>query len=69
MALRLSHYWVHSNWSHAAFIIFFTGNAEVLNLNVWTDPNGKGAQLAAIVAFVALLSYFVWESYKAKEED
>lgn len=52
-----------------AFIIFFTGNAEVLNLNVWTDPNGKGAQLAAIVAFVALLSYFVWESYKAKEED
>ena len=52
-----------------AFIIFFTGNAEVLNLNVWTDPNGKGAQIAAIVAFVALLSYFVWESYKAKEED
>ncbi len=52
-----------------AFIIFFTGNGEVLNLNVWTDPNGKGAQITAIVAFVGLLAYFVWESYKAKEED
>ncbi len=52
-----------------AFIIFFTGDGEVLNLNVWTDPNGKGAQITAIVAFVALLAYFVWESFKAKEED
>ena len=52
-----------------AFIIFFTGNGEVLNLNVWTDPNGKGAQITAMVAFVGLLAYFVWESYKAKEED
>lgn len=52
-----------------AFVIFFTGDSEVLNLNVWSDPEGKGAQIAALVAFVALLSYFVWESFKAKEED
>jgi putative OPT family oligopeptide transporter len=52
-----------------AFIIFFTGNSEAVNLNVWQDPNGKGAQITAMVAFVALLAYFVWESFKAKEED
>lgn len=52
-----------------AFIIFFTGDGEVLNLNVWTDPNGIGAQITAIVAFLGLLGYFVWESFKAKEED
>ncbi len=52
-----------------AFIIFFTGDGEVLNLNVWTDPNGIGAQITAIVAFLGLLGYFVWESFNAKEED
>jgi len=52
-----------------AFIIFFTGNGEVMNLNVWLDPNGRGAQIAALVAFLALIAYFVWESFKAKEED
>lgn len=52
-----------------AFVIFFTGNGEVLNLNVWKDPAGKGAQIAALVAFMALLAYFIWESFKAKEED
>ncbi len=52
-----------------AFIIFFTGDGEVLNLNVWKDPHGVGAQIAAIVAFLGLLAYFVWESFRAKEED
>jgi putative OPT family oligopeptide transporter len=52
-----------------AFIIFFTGDGEVLNLNVWKDPHGIGAQIAAIVAFLGLLAYFVWESFRAKEED
>ncbi len=52
-----------------AFIIFFTGDGEVLNLNVWKDPHGSGAQIAAIVAFLGLLAYFVWESFRAKEED
>jgi len=52
-----------------AFIIFFTGDGEVLNLNVWKDTESNGAQIAAVVAFVALLAYFVWESFRAKEED
>ncbi len=52
-----------------AFIIFFTGNGEALNLNVWKDPHGVGAQIAAIIAFLGLLAYFVWETFRAKEED
>jgi putative OPT family oligopeptide transporter len=52
-----------------AFIIFFTNNGEAMNLNVWQNPEGKGAQIAALVAFLALIAYFVWESFKAKEED
>ncbi len=52
-----------------AFVIFFTGDGEVLNLNVWKDPNGIGAQITALVAFIGLIAYFVWESFKAKEED
>ena len=52
-----------------AFIIFFTGDGEVLNLKLWADPNGNGAQITAVVAFIGLLAYFVWESFKAKEED
>ena len=52
-----------------AFIIFFSGDAEIMNLNVWTNPEGIGAQFAALLAFIALLGYFVWESFKAKEED
>ena len=52
-----------------AFIIFFTNNGEAMNLNVWQNPDGKGAQIAALVAFMALIAYFVWESFKAKEED
>ena len=52
-----------------AFIIFFTNNGDTMNLNVWQNPDGKGAQLAALVAFLALIAYFVWESFKAKEED
>jgi len=52
-----------------AFIIFFTGNNEVLNLKVWEDEHGTGAQITAIIAFLALLGYFVWESFRAKAED
>lgn len=52
-----------------AFVIFFTGDGEALNLNVWKDPSGNGAQITAIVAFVGLLTYFVWESFRAKEEE
>ena len=52
-----------------AFIIFFTGDGEAMNLNVWSDENGVGAQVTALVAFIALIAYFVWESFRAKEED
>ncbi len=52
-----------------ALIIFLTGKGDVLNLGVWADPTGTGAQVTAIVAFVALISYFVWETKRAKKED
>lgn len=52
-----------------ALIIFLTGKGDVLNLGVWADPTGTGAQVTAIVAFVALISYFIWETKRAKKED
>lgn len=52
-----------------ALIIFLTGKGDVLNLGAWTDPSGIGAQVTAIVAFVLLISYFVWETKRAKKED
>ena len=52
-----------------ALIIFLTGNGNALNLNVWTDPHGTGAQIAALFAFLGLLAYFVWETKRAKRED
>ena len=52
-----------------AFIIFFTGDGEAMNLKLWSDENGVGAQVTALVAFIALIAYFVWESFRAKEED
>ncbi|MFV0470711.1 MAG: OPT family oligopeptide transporter [Paludibacteraceae bacterium] len=52
-----------------ALIIFLTNNTEALNLRVWSNPEGVGAQVTALIAFVALIAYFVWESFKAKEND
>lgn len=52
-----------------ALIIFLTGKGDVLNLGVWADPSGTGAQIAALIAFTALIVYFVWETKKAKKED
>ena len=52
-----------------ALVIFITGRGDALDLKVWTDPSGVGAQVTALVAFVALIAFFVWESFKAKEED
>ena len=34
-----------------------------------TDPNGTGAQITALFAFLGLLAYFVWETKRAKRED
>lgn len=52
-----------------ALFIFITDNPNILNLHVWTDTEGIGAQIAALIAFIALIAYFVWESFRAKEED
>ncbi|MCE5205115.1 MAG: oligopeptide transporter, OPT family [Porphyromonadaceae bacterium] len=52
-----------------ALIIFLTGDSNALNSNLWADPQGTGAQIAALVAFLGLLAYFVWETKRAKRED
>lgn len=52
-----------------AFIIFFTNDGNAMNLNVWADENAIGAQITALIAFLALIAYFVWESFRAKEND
>lgn len=52
-----------------ALIIFLTGDSNALNSNLWADPNGTGAQIMALIAFLGLLAYFIWETRKAKRED
>ena len=52
-----------------ALIIFISGKGDVLDLKVWQDPSGIGAQITALVAFIALVAYFVAEAFRAKEED
>ncbi|MFA7582682.1 MAG: oligopeptide transporter, OPT family [Proteiniphilum sp.] len=52
-----------------ALIIFLTGNSNALNSNLWTDPHGTGAQIAALFAFLGLLAYFIWETKRAKRDD
>lgn len=52
-----------------ALIIFLTGKGDVLELGVWADPTGVGAQVTAIVAFAALVAFFIWEVKRAKKED
>ncbi len=52
-----------------ALIIFFTDNPNAVNLKVWEDDAGTGAQITALVAFIVLIAYFVWDSFRAKEND
>lgn len=52
-----------------ALIIFLTGNSNALNANIWSDPNGTGAQITALFAFLGLLAYFIWETKRAKRDD
>ena len=52
-----------------ALIIFLTGNSNALNSNLWANPHGTGAQIAALFAFLGLLAYFIWETKRAKRED
>jgi putative OPT family oligopeptide transporter len=48
-----------------ALLLFFDIN---LDTHLWAE-GARGAQILAFFAFIGLLGYFVWESFKAKEED
>ena len=50
-----------------ALFIFFTDNPEFLNVGLWSDYTGRGAQITALIAFIALIYYFVWEVKRAKK--
>lgn len=52
-----------------ALVIFITGNADALNFGIWADPDGVGAQITALIAFIALVLFFVWETKRAKIND
>ena len=52
-----------------ALIIFLTGNSYALDLGVWADPDGVGAQVTALIAFIGLIAYFIWETKRAKIDD
>lgn len=54
-----------------ALILFFTGKEDSMNLVDWSKiANGETMmEILALVAFILLLVYFVWESFKAKEND
>lgn len=48
-----------------AFLLFFDVN---LDTHLWAEE-AKGAQIVALLAFIALIGYFIWESFRAKEND
>ena len=54
-----------------AIVLFFTGDQNSMNLIDWSKiANGETIlEVLALLAFILLLVYFVWESFKAKEED
>ncbi len=54
-----------------AVILFITGSSESMSLIHWDKiAHGENiSQILAFFAFIALLAYFVWESFKAKEND
>jgi hypothetical protein len=39
-----------------------------LNLNIW-EEGAVGSEVLALVAFICLLAYFIWDSLRAKVED
>jgi putative OPT family oligopeptide transporter len=51
-----------------ALIIFLTGENDFLNVGLWSDFSGRGAQIVGLFAFIALICYFVWETKRAKKE-
>jgi len=48
-----------------AFLLFFNIN---LDTHLWPE-DAKGAMVVAMVAFLGLIGYFIWESFRAKEND
>jgi len=48
-----------------AFLLFFNVN---LDSHLWAE-GARGAQIVALVAFLVLIAYFIWESFRAKEND
>ncbi len=54
-----------------AVILFITGDENSMNLVNWANvTNGETiAEILAIVAFAGLIGYFIWESFRAKEDD
>ncbi|ULB34246.1 MULTISPECIES: OPT family oligopeptide transporter [Proteiniphilum] len=52
-----------------ALIIFLTGKSDVLNIGLWANPGGTRAQIVALFAFTGLVTYFVWETKRAKKGD
>ncbi len=48
-----------------AFLLFFNVN---LDTHLW-EEGARGAQIVAFLAFIGLIGYFVWESFRAKEND
>jgi uncharacterized oligopeptide transporter (OPT) family protein len=48
-----------------AFLLFFNVN---LDSHLW-EEGARGAQIVALLAFIGLIGYFIWESFRAKEND
>lgn len=48
-----------------AFLLFFNIN---LDTHLWPEDS-RGAQIVALMAFLCLIGYFIWDSFRAKEND
>lgn len=48
-----------------AFLLFFDVK---LDSHLWPE-DAKGAMVVALLAFLGLIGYFIWESFRAKEND
>lgn len=48
-----------------AFLLFFDIK---LDSHLWAE-GARGAQIVALMAFIGLIGYFIWESFRAKEND
>lgn len=53
-----------------AVILFITGKEDSMNLVDWSKINNGDhiSQILSFFAFAALIGYFIWESFRAKEE-